>query len=62
MNEEIKSLLEYLHFNVYETTNWVTPLALDDKTWKILLNYITSLQEENQKLNKIIDELKKEVE
>lgn len=59
MNEEIKSLLEYLHFNVYETTNWITPLSLDDKTWKILLNYITNLQEENQKLNKIIDELEK---
>lgn len=61
MNEEIKEI-----FNKYGKSNYNDNYCLEFKTYiielkelKILYDYITSLQEENQKLNKIIDELEK---
>ena len=46
MNDEIKEILESIEEIYY---------------FQPLLNYITNLQEENQKLVKVIDELEKEL-
>ena len=47
MNEEIKEILDRIKKHY----------VLDEEQDIILLNYITSLQKENQKLIKILDEL-----
>ena len=58
MKDEIKEILDNLKFNVYETGNWEEPLGLSQDIWKHLLDYITNLQEENERYKNIIDELK----
>jgi len=52
MNEEIKEILAYILSLTYGNESAIKGA---DK----ILNYITSLQEENQKLNKVIDEFEK---
>lgn len=59
MNEEIKEILDYLKNNTFipdETKRKYKILHRDEVNR--LLNYITSLQEENQKLVKVIEEIK----
>ena len=53
MNKEIKEILDNLRFNVYETKNWITPLGLNQKNWKQLLDYIINLQQENEELKAV---------
>lgn len=50
MNNEIKEILDNLDFSVNHTKCWVEPLGLNQDTWKILLDYITNLQQENHEL------------
>jgi len=50
MNKEIKEILDNLDFNINHTKGWVEPLGLNQDTWKILLDYITNLQQEINKL------------
>ena len=73
MNEEIKEAIGILKQANIETTTGCcekcpvknknkTCIGCLDDAKKLLLNYITNLQEENQKLNKIIDELERWLE
>jgi len=50
MNNDIKEILNNLKFNVYETKEWIKLLALNQETWKILLDYITNLEQEKQEM------------
>lgn len=62
MNEEIKEILNGLSkkASIYKMQiNKGTSFNTNEYEANELLNYITNLQEENQKLNKIIDELEK---
>jgi vacuolar-type H+-ATPase subunit I/STV1 len=53
MNEEIKEILEELEdCKITKHLNY----NLDNKDARVILNYITNLQEENQKLVKVIEE------
>lgn len=47
MTNEIKEILDNLDFNINHTKDWVESLGLNQDTWKLLLDYITNLQEEN---------------
>ena len=63
MNEEIKEILDNLktHNDYYKNQehNYAFPdyYSLNYEDLDILLNYITNLQEENQKLNKVIEDI-----
>lgn len=64
MNEEIKEIISMSADESIEIKyiNERGGYVYKDIDIYELLDYITNLQEENKKLNKIIDELKKEVE
>jgi hypothetical protein len=56
MNNEIKELLE--HIEILDNTDYI----LHSDKAKALLDYITNLQEENKRLNNIINELEKVID
>ena len=64
MNKEIKEILDLLNFNrdtISNGTCRVEDFASREQIIK-LLDYITNLQQENERLNTIIDELEKYLE
>lgn len=54
MNDEIKEILECL--SLIARNEYVPDELLNDEMCRQLLNYITNLQEENEKLNKVANE------
>jgi UDP-N-acetylglucosamine pyrophosphorylase len=56
MKDEIKEILDLLKYCVEKNEYLEVP---NMKEWKPLIDYITNLQEENEKLNKILNELEK---
>ena len=49
-NENIENILGNINFEVETENEWVEPLGLDKDTWKQILNYITNLQQEKDRL------------
>ena len=58
MKDEIKEILETLKYCV-EKNEYLEISNM--KEWKPLLDYITNLQEENERLNNIISELENKI-
>lgn len=56
MNKELKEILDKLKYCV-EKNEYLEETNM--KNWKPLLDYITNLQQENERLNNIINELEK---
>ena len=56
MNNEIKEILECMNKVSFHQQG----MALETKQCKVLLDYITNLQEENERLNLIIKAIKKQ--
>ena len=59
MNDEIKEILEYWKFYINEPSNYKLLNVHFDEIKKVL-DYITNLQQENQKYKEVIDKLKKQ--
>ena len=49
MTDKIKEILEEVKFEL-KFEKWIEPLGFDKEHWKLLLDYITNLQEENKNL------------
>ena len=49
MTDKIKEILEEVKFEL-KFEKWIEPLGFDKEHWKLLLDYITNLQQENEDL------------
>ena len=52
MNKEIKGILELVKFEL-KLEKWIEPLGFNKEYWKLLYDYITNLQEENENITKL---------
>lgn len=61
MNNEIKEILDYLDYGVNSLSISKPPFKIEYEDIKKLLDYITNLQEQNQKYKEVINKANKKL-